>query len=55
MKPRWSRHGLSLKDATQLAEEWIKERYGDSLETVTARVMQPGSELEGIIYPRGMA
>lgn len=34
--PRWQRNGLSLKDAGDLAAEWIQIRYGDNLESSAA-------------------
>ena len=37
LKPyRWVRSGLTLEEATALAAKWINERYGDTLEAVTA-------------------
>ena len=37
LKPyRWQRSGLTLKEATALAAEWIETRYGDNLESSVA-------------------
>ena len=37
LKPyRWTRSGLTLKEATALAAEWIQIRYGDNLESSVA-------------------